>query len=117
MGWVGLGVAPSALKVDEEIVTAIVAVSSPHCGGHGFGWKIKLPAPVSRPMREVKMIYLPVYAPNLSNIFALACISRMRNFAGNTLSEPEFAPVSVKRSSLSEPLVAEFSNSGCGCQE
>ena len=57
------------------------------------------------------------HAPNLSNIFAFACIKRMRNFAGKIPSEPLFAPVSVKRSSLSEPLTEEFSNTGCGCHE
>jgi len=57
------------------------------------------------------------YAPNLSNIFAFACMRRMRNFAGKTLSEPLFAPVSVKRSNLSEPLVAECNSTGCGCHE
>src|ERR1700722_14442918 len=57
------------------------------------------------------------YAPNLSNIFAFACIWRIRNLESNTPSEPLFAPVSVKRSSLSEPLTAECSNTGCGCQE
>ena len=41
----------------------------------------------------------------------------MRYFASNTPSEPRFAPVSVKRSSLSEPLNAECSSTGCGCQE
>ena len=44
------------------------------------------------------------HAPNLSNIFALACISRRRYFASKIPSEPELAPVSVNRSSLSEPL-------------
>ena len=43
------------------------------------------------------------HAPNLSNIFALACISRIRYLASNTPSEPLLAPVSVNRSSLSEP--------------
>src|ERR1019366_9416301 len=57
------------------------------------------------------------YAPNLSNIFALSCMRRIMNFAGNTRSEPLFAPVSVKRSSLSEPLVAEWIITGCGCHE
>ena len=57
------------------------------------------------------------YAPNLSNIFALACMSRIKNFASNTPSEPVLAPVSVNRSSLSEPEYAERSNTGCGCHE
>lgn len=57
------------------------------------------------------------YAPNLSNIFAFACMSRKRNFASNTPSEPMFAPVSVKRSNLSEPENAECSITGCGCHE
>ena len=57
------------------------------------------------------------YAPNLSNIFAFACMSRIRYFASKMPSEPEFAPVSVKRSSLSEPLHALCSSTGCGCQE
>lgn len=49
-------------------------------------------------------VFARVYhAPNLSNIFPFACIRRMRYFASNTPSEPMFAPVSVKRSSLSEP--------------
>src|SRR5688572_7706896 len=43
------------------------------------------------------------HAPNLSNMRALACINRIKNFASNTPSEPRFAPVSVKRSNLSEP--------------
>ena len=43
------------------------------------------------------------HAPNLSNISALACIRRIRYLASNTPSEPWLAPVSVKRSSLSEP--------------
>ena len=41
----------------------------------------------------------------------------MRYFASNTPSEPEFAPVSVNRSSLSEPEQAECSSTGCGCHE
>src|ERR1019366_1510768 len=57
------------------------------------------------------------YAPNLSNIFALACMRRIKYFASNTPSEPLFAPVSVKRSSLSEPLTAECSSTGCACHE
>gem|GEM_PF-2464149 len=47
------------------------------------------------------------YAPNLSSILALACMYRMRYLASNKPSEPRFAPVSVKRSSLSEPLYGE----------
>ena len=57
------------------------------------------------------------YAPNLSNIFALACMSRIKYFASNTPSEPVLAPVSVNRSSLSEPEYAERSSTGCGCHE
>src|ERR1035441_5139634 len=55
------------------------------------------------------------YAPNLSNILALACIRRMRYFASKTPSEPEFAPVSVNRASLSEPEQADCSITGSGC--
>jgi two-component system sensor histidine kinase/response regulator len=47
------------------------------------------------------------HAPNLSNIFALACMRRIRYFASNTPSDPVLAPVSVNRSSLSEPQQAE----------
>src|SRR5207237_140426 len=57
------------------------------------------------------------HAPNLSNIFALACIKRIKYFASNTPSEPELAPVSVKRSNLSEPEQEECNRTGCGCQE
>jgi hypothetical protein len=46
---------------------------------------------------------LEVHAPNLSNMRAFACIKRIKYFASNTPSDPMFAPVSVKRSSLSEP--------------
>src|SRR5882672_3083095 len=56
-------------------------------------------------------------APNLSNILAFACIKRIKNFASKIPSEPRFAPVSVKRSSLSDPEHAECSNTGCGCHE
>ena len=52
------------------------------------------------------------HAPNLSNIFAFACINRIKNFASKTPSDPEFAPVSVKRSNLSEPEFAEVSSTG-----
>src|SRR3974390_299380 len=61
--------------------------------------------------------YLDRYAPNLSNILALACIRRMRYFAWKMPSEPELAPVSVNRSSLSEPEQEETSITGSGCQE
>src|ERR1035437_1824024 len=57
------------------------------------------------------------YAPNLSNILALACIRRMRYFASKTPSEPELAPVSVNRASLSEPEQADCSITGSGCHE
>jgi len=57
------------------------------------------------------------YAPNLSNTRALACISRIKYFASNTPSEPEFAPVSVKRSSLSEPLNAKCNSTNYGCHK
>src|SRR5471030_3117296 len=57
------------------------------------------------------------HAPNLSNIFALACIRRIKNFDSKIPSEPMFAPVSVKRSNLSEPENCEFKRTGCGCHE
>src|SRR4029434_5829087 len=57
------------------------------------------------------------HAPNLSNARAFACINRIKNFASNTPSEPRIAPVSVKRSNLSDPEYAEFSNTDCGCHE
>src|SRR5437763_15162573 len=57
------------------------------------------------------------HAPNLSNMRALACMRRIKNFDSKTPSDPMFAPVSVKRSSLSEPEKAEASNTGTGCQE
>src|SRR5688572_12441278 len=57
------------------------------------------------------------YAPNLSNIRALACINRIRYLDSKTPSDPRFEPVSVKRSSLSEPDTAECSSTGGGCQE
>src|SRR5260370_21679923 len=57
------------------------------------------------------------HAPNLSNIFAFACMRRMRYFASKTLSDPIFAPVSVNRSNLSEPESAECRSTGCGCPE
>src|SRR5215469_10315789 len=57
------------------------------------------------------------YAPNLSNIFALACIRRIKYFDSKIPREPRLAPVSVKRSSLSHPLSAECKRTGCGCQE
>ena len=41
----------------------------------------------------------------------------MRYLDSKTPSEPELAPVSVNRSSLSEPLKAECRRTGCGCQE
>src|SRR5208282_5961860 len=63
------------------------------------------------------VIPVPPYAPNLSNIRALACIRRIKYFDSNTPSEPRFAPVSVNRSSLSHPLNADTSNTGCGCHE
>src|SRR5205809_373049 len=50
---------------------------------------------------------LHYHAPNLSNIFAFACISRIKYFASKTPSEPRLAPVTVKRSSLSEPQSEE----------
>ena len=53
-----------------------------------------------------------LHAPNLSNINALACMRRMRCLASMMPSEPRLACVSVKRSSLSEPLAAECSNTG-----
>src|SRR6266404_5154625 len=56
-------------------------------------------------------------APNLSNILAFACIKRMRYLASNNPNDPQLAPVSVNRSSLSEPQQAEFSKTGCGCHE
>gem|GEM_PF-4613709 len=69
------------------------------------------------PMREIVVKRSFDYAPNLSNIRALACMRRIKYFAGKIPSEPEFAPVSVKRSSLSQPLTGECRSSGCGCQE
>ena len=56
-------------------------------------------------------------APNLSNILALACIKRMRNLDSITPRDPELAPVSVKRSNLSDPLTYECSKTGWGCHE
>src|SRR5688572_33488956 len=57
------------------------------------------------------------YAPNLSNMRALACISRIRYLDLKTPSEPRFEPVSVKRASLSEPEKAECKSTGGGCHE
>src|ERR1017187_7434695 len=57
------------------------------------------------------------YAPNLSNILALACIRRMRYRSEEHTSEPEFAPVSVNRASLSEPEHADCNITGSGCHE
>src|SRR5579862_2492679 len=62
-------------------------------------------------------LQVKAYAPNLSNAFAFACIRRMRYFASKTPSDPLFAPVSVKRSSLSVPLNFECNSTGCGCHE
>src|SRR5206468_11605178 len=76
----------------------------PAAPGQRFGLRISDLAPV-------------LQAPNLSNIRALACMRRIKYFASNTPSEPMFAPVSVKRSSLSDPLNAECSSTGCGCHE
>src|SRR5439155_23316433 len=79
---------------------------------------------IERLERECRSFYIEdefshggFYAPNLSNMRALACMRRMRNLASNTPSEPRFAPVSVKRSSLSVPEYADASKTGCGCQE
>ena len=43
---------------------------------------------------------------------AFACMRRIRNFASKIPSDPRFAPVSVNRSSLSEPEHAECSSTG-----
>ena len=56
-------------------------------------------------------------APYLSNMRPLACIRRMRYLASKMPREPELAPVSVKRDSLSLPLISEWMSTGWGCQE
>ncbi|MEN9574083.1 MAG: hypothetical protein RL514_1938, partial [Verrucomicrobiota bacterium] len=76
---------------------------------------MKTSEPVRRPSQQTGSCHGNsggVYAPNLSNIFAFACMRRMRYFASKMPREPELAPVSVKRSSLSEPLHALWSNTG-----
>jgi len=105
---------------------------TPRLGGPQFEG---FPSPLeARPVRESKQGRTPEgsvpvdrewridgrrthQAPYLSNMRPLACIRRMRYLASKMPNDPELAPVSVKRASLSLPLISEWMSTGCGCHE
>jgi len=59
---------------------------------------------------EVASSFKKISGADLSNIIAFACIRRMREFGFQHAKEPELAPVSVKRCSLSDPEHCECSS-------